>query len=88
MLAEGEFNRFYIRGLCLRAIELGIGEVAVYRAKYVESPRPESDYLIGQRLPAASLLEDLRIHSGEEEPYLKVPGGPNSGLSVHLPPVG
>ena len=30
MLAEGEFNRFYIRALCLRAIEDEIPEVIVY----------------------------------------------------------
>jgi len=33
MLAEGEFNRFYIRALCARAIEDGLPEVTVYRAK-------------------------------------------------------
>jgi hypothetical protein len=27
----------------------------------------------------------VRLHSGEEEPNLRVPGGPNSGLSVRLP---
>lgn len=83
-LAEGEFNRFYIRGLCLRAIEAGIAEVVVYRAKSVENPRPESRSLVGRRLAAAAMLEDLRTHCGEEEPGLRVPGGPNSGLSVHL----
>lgn len=84
-LAEGEFNRFYIRGLCLRAIEAGIAEVVVYRGKHVENPRPESRYLIGRRMAASAMLDDLRIHCGEEEPSLRVPGGPNSGLSVHLP---
>ncbi len=41
-MAEGEFNWPYARGLCLRAMEEGIGEVTVYRAKEVASPRPES----------------------------------------------
>jgi len=84
-LAEGEFNRFYIRGLCLRALAQGIGEVAIYRAKAVDVPRPESARLVGARRPVTMLLEDLRTHSGEEEPALRVPGGPNSGLSVRLP---
>ena len=84
-LAEGEFNRFYIRGLCLRAAAEGIAEVVVYRAKAVQVPRPESLRLVDSRLAVASLLDDLRAHSGEEEPALKVPGGPNSGLSVRLP---
>jgi hypothetical protein len=83
-LAEGEFNRFYIRGLCLRALALGIAEVEVYRAKTVEVPRHDSVRMVGSKLPAVRLLEDLRAHSGEGEPALRVPGGPNSGLSVHL----
>jgi hypothetical protein len=87
-LAEGEFNRFYIRGLCLRAIDAGIAAVTVYRAKDVERPRPESMYLIGRQLAVGALLDDLRRHSGEQEPGLRVPGGPNSGLSVKLPAVG
>ena len=33
MLAEGEFNRFYIRAVCLRSIESGTSDVVVYRAK-------------------------------------------------------
>lgn len=84
-LAEGEFNRFYIRGICLRALAEGHGEVEVYRAKAVRVPRPESAALLGRRLEAEALLGDLRRHSGEEEPCLGVPGGPNSGLSVRLP---
>jgi hypothetical protein len=46
MLAEGEFNRFYIRALCVRAIEDGLPEVIVYRAKEVQSARPESARMI------------------------------------------
>lgn len=83
-LAEGEFNRYYIRALCLRALEGGATEVAVYRAKEVDEPRAESVRLLGRRLSAAALLEDLRLHAADEEPSLKVPGGPNSGLSVRL----
>jgi hypothetical protein len=84
MLAEGEFNRYYCRGLCQRALEVGIEEVEVYRAKAVTTPRPESQRLIGRRLSARSLLNDLRTSQGVE-PALGVPPGPNSGLSVRLP---
>jgi len=38
-LAEGEFNRFYARGLCARAIDNGIKEVVIYRGKEVQQPR-------------------------------------------------
>jgi hypothetical protein len=84
MLAEGEFNRFYIRALCLRAIEEGIPEVIVYRAKAVQNARSESERKIGQRVPAEPLLHDLRTHPGVDT-ALGLPPGPNSGLCVRLP---
>ena len=83
-MAEGEFNRFYARGLCLRAMDEGIEEVTVYRAKHVASPRPESEAMMGISVRAAQLLEDLRGNVGVE-PALGIPPGPNSGLSVCLP---
>lgn len=83
-LAEGEFNRFYCRGLCARALDDGIAEVEVYRAKEVSQPRAESAAMIGKRLPARDLLNDLRQSQGVE-PALGLPPGPNSGLSVRLP---
>lgn len=84
MLAEGEFNRFYIRALCLRAIEDGIPSVVMYRAKAVRTPRPNSEAKIGQSLPVEALLEDLRTNTGVDT-ALGLPAGPNSGLSVQLP---
>ncbi len=83
-LAEGEFNRFYARGLCRRALEDGIEELVVYRAKRVRTPRPESVAKIGTTVSARALLEDLRTSQGIE-PALGIPPGPNSGLSVRLP---
>jgi hypothetical protein len=83
-LAESEYNRFYVRGLCMRAIEEGIQEVVVYRGKQVSQPRPESEVMIGKRVPAKILLEDLRRSQGLE-PALGLPPGPNSGLTVRIP---
>jgi len=80
-LAEGEFNRLYIRGLCLHVLDLGGTEVEVYRGKDVKNPRPESEAMIGRRLPAQKLLDDLRASHGVE-PALGLPSGPNSGLTV------
>lgn len=82
-LAEGEFNRFYIRAVCRGAIKAGQQEVVVYRAKPVNNPRSSSAALEGSRMSASALLDDLQTHIGEE-PSLKLPGGPNSGLSVKL----
>jgi len=83
-LAEGEFNRFYARGLCRRALEDGVNRLVVYRAKRVRDPRPESQAMVGTTIDAKALLEDLRTHPGIE-PALGLPPGPNSGLSVRLP---
>ena len=85
VLAESEFNRYYIRALARRAIEDGIPELVIYRAKPVANPRPESEARIETAVPAQELLEDLRAHPGDERPALGVPSGPNSGLSVRLP---
>ena len=83
-LAEGEFNRFYARALCLRAQEDGIPELEIYRAKHVTNPRVESVAKIGTTIVPTALLGDLRTHQGVE-PSLGLPPGPNSGLSVRLP---
>lgn len=83
-LAEGEFNRFYARGLCARAVAEEIPEVEVYRGKPVQQPRPVSQAMIGKRITAKTLLEDLRVSQGIE-PALKMPPGPNSGLTIRLP---
>ena len=81
-LAEGEFNRFYIRGVCKVALEDSIPEVEVYRGRESSRPRPESEALIGSRLPADALLEDLRQSVGGSA---LIPPGPNSGVTVRLP---
>jgi len=82
-LAEGEFNRFYIRAICRRVIDLGSGKVVVYRAKEVSRARSESERKIGMQVDAQGLLDDLRSHPGIDT-ALGLPPGPNSGLSVHL----
>lgn len=85
-LAEGDFNRYYIRGVCLVAMLGGPeAEVEVYRAKQVANPRPASQALVGRSVKAGTLLADLVTHKGDLETALGVPAGPNSGLSVRIP---
>lgn len=84
MLAEGEFNRFYIRALCRRAIEDEVEALIVFRGKAVAQPRWESARKIGEAVDPHRLLRDLRANVGLET-ALGVPGGPGSGLSVQLP---
>jgi hypothetical protein len=85
VLAESEFNRYYIRALARRAIEDDIRELVIYRAKPVRNPRPDSESRVETSIAPDELLEDLRTHPGDEPPALGVPSGPNSGLSVRLP---
>jgi hypothetical protein len=81
LLAEGEFNRYYIRGTCARVLDSGDTHVQVYRARHSWSPRSASQRLIGRWLDAALLLDDLRLHIGEEPTLLPLI---NSGLSVRI----
>ena len=82
-LSEREFNRYYARGLCVRVIAEGMDQVEVYRGKRVSKPRPESEALLGKRVSAETLLEDLR-ESAAVELALGLPRRPNSGLTVRM----
>lgn len=62
-LAESEFNRFYIRGLALKALASG-QTLTIYRARYSENPRIESEMIIGKQISADKLLIDLRTSIG------------------------
>ena len=73
-LAEGEFNRFYIGGLYLRALTDDIVELVVYRAKQVSNPRRESEPLIGTRIPPEKLPQDIRTYPEKELIFLESNG--------------
>ncbi|NTV47513.1 MAG: hypothetical protein HGB11_13570, partial [Chlorobiales bacterium] len=59
-LAEGVFNRYYIRGLCLYAKSVGITGLVIYRGKAVSKPRAESEAKIGAIVPIDLVLTELR----------------------------
>ena len=82
-MAEGEFNRFYARGLCRRTKAESDSELKVHRAKEVENPRPQLEALIGSTMDPDKLLVDLRQSIGVELALGLLPG-PNSGLSVKI----
>jgi len=80
-IAEGQFNRYYILGLCARAVAEGIARVRVYRAKPVANARPESAALIGTGFDPSSLAAQIRpVEASLRHELLK----PNSGLSVQI----
>ena len=83
-MAEGEFGRYYVRGLCRRAIADGIATLVVYRAKAVMQPRLGSEEKIGTHIDPKIILTDLRETVGVE-PLLGLPPGPNSGLTLCIP---
>jgi hypothetical protein len=81
LLAEGEFNRYYIRGLCRQVMQEGGAQVEICRGKEVEIPRASSEQRIGSRIEAQELLRALE-ESPELPSPIKVPSGPGSGLTV------
>lgn len=81
--AEGQFNAFYMRGVCHRALQAG-GEVEVYRAKEVITTHPISKYQEGQRLDPQQVLRLLRHSPSGRDRGPVVPAGFNSGLSLRL----
>lgn len=83
VLAEGEFNRFYLRGLCKRVLDAGKGTLIAYRARQSMNPRPESLAIEGRRFAAEQLLQDLRDSVGVDT-ALGLPPGPNSGMSAFI----
>ena len=83
MLAEGDFNRYYMRGVAMRAIEEGRQIVEVYRARLSLEPRPDSAEAEGQRLQAREVLDYLRGAIDTPPGDVRL-GRPNSGLSVRL----
>ena len=83
-LAEAEFHRFYVRGLCRRSLAEGIRTLVIYRAKVDAPPRANADGMVGVRIDAASLLEDLQATSGQMPPRV-LHGCPHPGMSVRLP---
>jgi hypothetical protein len=85
-MGEGEFNRYYARGLCRRAIDENVPQLEVYRAKAVMEPRADSQAKLGQLVNPHEILADLRATQGVE-PALGLPPGPNSGLTLRIPPV-
>jgi hypothetical protein len=78
-LADSEFNRYYMRGLSLRAIEENIPFLITYRAKEVSQPVSG----VGVEVDPHLLLDDLRSH--RKHTALNIPSNPNSGISVMLP---
>lgn len=80
-LAEAEFHRFYVRGLCRRTLAEGGRTLVICRAKPSPPSRVNPDAMVGVHVDAASLLEDLRATTGLMPPRV-LRGCPSPGMSV------
>ncbi len=81
-MAEGQFNRFYMLGLCKRAKSEGISQLVIYRAKERFDPRPTSQALIGKLISVDDVeAQLLETNASFKSQLVK----PNSGISVKLP---
>lgn len=81
-LADGQFNRFFMLALAKRAEEEGIPYLLIYRARERGEPRPESEEMIGRRVPVEEVEAQLKkLDNGLKSWLLR----PNSGLSLRLP---
>lgn len=80
--AEGQFNRFYILGLCKLAKSNGISQLIVYRAKESKNPRQESESIIDSSISIDEIESQLISNQASFKSKLVQP---NSGISMRLP---
>lgn len=83
MIAESEFNRYYMRALCLFAIEKESKHLIVSRTKHARSAILMPKVKVGSYIDPQKLLNDLRENVGRKT-RLGL-GEPSSSLSVRLP---
>ena len=95
VLAEGDFNRYYVRGMCRRALAEGIDELRivkltkgpyasfVYQSGGLPGDERERTVDVANRVDPKWLLEKLREDPDEEMDF-GIPGEPGSGLTVEF----
>ena len=81
LMADGQFNRYYMLGICRRAMAERKSAVVVYRARQRSEHPVDPDTYTGTSLDARLLHAELRLHETSLEHRLLQP---NSGLSVCL----
>ena len=59
-LAKGEFQRYYIRALCRKAIDQGIKRLQIISEKPIDALPDEVKVKIGRTVNPKDILEDLR----------------------------
>lgn len=81
-LAEGEFQRYYLRAICRKAIDEGYHKIRIITDKAMETIPDEEKAKIGKIVDIQDLLDDLR-----QNPYINSRFGipsPESGLGIEI----
>lgn len=81
IFADGEFNVFYMRGLCRCLLAEGMDQVEIYRARAALNPRVGQPINPGDVLSCQDVLDDLRARV-DGAGKLGIPRGPVSGISL------
>jgi hypothetical protein len=87
-LAEGEYNRFYLRALCLAAKTRGITHLIVTQGRVIPNASPTGRKSVGTPVEVNALLKTLREHGYKHvDAALGAPEGLSSPacLSARLP---
>jgi hypothetical protein len=69
MLAQSEFNRLYVRGVCADALAKGKSDVDVYLGQANADISANAQAKVGKRLPARKLLNAARNATDAETPF-------------------
>jgi hypothetical protein len=80
-LAENEFNRLYIRGVCADVLAKGKQDVEITKGLQSGNLTSDAQSRVGKKTPARKLLNAIR-NTSEIESSLGVPAGTISGLTV------
>lgn len=84
ILAEREFNRYYLRGLCAVAIEQDRSHLILYQAKASAVPSETLRQKIGTPIEAKALLSIMRARSVSLELVLSLEGVAHYTLSARM----
>lgn len=81
ILAECEFNRLYIRGVCADVLAKGKQDVEICKGLPAGTLSSEASCRVGKKVPARKLLNSIR-NNPDVESSLGAPSGTVSGLTV------
>lgn len=90
-LAEGEYNRFYLRGLCLAARTRGYEHLIIAQGRIIPNAPDALKKPVGKAVAVDMLLEKLRANSYKAiDPAMGLPEGLkfSAGLTARLPMAG